>query len=337
LKNSYNQVISFAPNKPMMLAEFASVEAGDGGAKKAAWITDALTVQIPISFPKVKAVVWMNWDINEGKTYPIESSQASKNAWAAGIGSAAYASNQYANLNTSPIPPPSALAALAAPLVSDSPATSVTTAVTTASPTSTVAATVIPASPTVTATAIPASPTATVMATAITASPTPTAADSAILTAMADSYIDSTDPSSVNGTSTSLYVNADPLQTTFLKFDLSPLAGKTLTSVMLKFKTISDESAGSVDTSNVKLVNNLLWKEPYLSYINLVPISPTILGTVPANTIPDTWYTIPLSASDLQNNVGGLFSIAIEATSSDNLILYSRESADQPQLIITYQ
>jgi beta-mannanase len=295
-KNSYDMVLSIAPNKPMMLAEFASIEAGDGGAKKAAWITDALTIQIPINFPQIKAVVWMNWDINSGKTYPIESSQAAKNAWAAGIGSSVYASNQYANLNTSPIPALSA---------------SVPTA------------TVIPPSPTPTATTI---------------KPSPTTATSTVLIAVADSYIDSGYPSSAFGTSTTLYVNAGTLnKTTFLKFDLSPLAGKTLSSVILKFKTTSAAAAGSVNTSNVKLVNDLLWKEPYLRYNNTVPITETILGTVPPNTIPGTWYTITLSASDIQNNVGGLLSMAIEATGSDNLVLFSREAANQPQLIITYQ
>lgn len=103
LKNSYNLVLTIAPTKPMMLAEFASVEAGDGGTKKAAWIRDALTTQIPTSFPKIRAVVWMNWSVN-GKSYPIESSTAATNAWAAGLGSGLYASNQYSGLNTSPIP-----------------------------------------------------------------------------------------------------------------------------------------------------------------------------------------------------------------------------------------
>jgi hypothetical protein len=103
-RNSYNDILSVAPNKPMMLAEFGSFEAGDGGTKKAAWITDALTVQIPTNFPKLKAVVWMNWDV-EGRSYPIETSQAATNAWSTGIRSTIYASNQFGSLNTSPIPP----------------------------------------------------------------------------------------------------------------------------------------------------------------------------------------------------------------------------------------
>src|SRR6266498_1392068 len=103
-RNSYNDVLTLAPNKPMMLAQWASIEAGDGGAKKAAWITDALTVQIPVNFPKIKAVVWFNWQETSNETYPIETSQAATNAWAAGIASAVYAPNQFSNLNTSPIP-----------------------------------------------------------------------------------------------------------------------------------------------------------------------------------------------------------------------------------------
>ena len=271
LKDSYDEVVTVAPNKPVMLSEFASIEAGDGTAKKAAWITDALTAQVPTTFPKIKGIVWMNWDVNEGKTYPIESSQAATDAWAAGIGSPLYATNQYANLNTSPIPP-------------------------------------------------------------LTASPTGTST----LVAIADSYIDSANPASTaGGASTTLFVNSSPVQTTFLKFDLTPLAGKTISSVTLKFKTTSDTNAGSVNNLNVKLVNNILWKERYLSYSNSVSISTTVLGIVPANSTPNTWYEITLAPSDIQQKVGSLLSVAIEATGSDKLLLYSREATDKPQIIVT--
>ncbi len=104
-RNSYGEMLALAPSKPMMLAQWASIEAGDGGAKKAAWITDALTTQIPLNFPQIKAVVYFNWAVG-GMTYPIESSQAAINAWAAGIASPDYVTNQYANLNKSPIPTP---------------------------------------------------------------------------------------------------------------------------------------------------------------------------------------------------------------------------------------
>ena len=106
LFNSYQEILAVAPTKPIMLGEVASLEAGDGGAKKAAWITDAFITQLPTNFPKIKAVVWFNWDDNNpAYTFPIESSQASVDAFANAIKSEYYAANDFASLNTSPIPP----------------------------------------------------------------------------------------------------------------------------------------------------------------------------------------------------------------------------------------
>jgi hypothetical protein len=304
-------VLNVAPSKPMMLAEFASIEAGDGGAKKAAWITDALITQIPTNFPKIKAIVYMNWDINTGKTYPIESSQAATDAWAAGISSPIYASNQYASLNISPIP---ALAASAAPT-----------------------ATAIPVTPTTAVTATPVSATPTTAPTT-TATPVTSTTITAIVMPVADSYIDSANSSSTTGgTSTALFVDNSPVRKTFLKFDLSSLAGKTIMSVKLKFKTTGNTAAGSVDSSSVKLVTDVQWKEAYLSYSNSVAISTTVLGTVPANTKPGTWYDVTLTTSVIQQNLGKLMSMAIVTTSSDDLIFFSREAIDKPQLLVTYK
>jgi hypothetical protein len=104
--NSYQEILTVAPTKPLMLGETASLEAGDGGAQKAAWINDALTVQLPTHFPKIKAVVWFNWDDgNPAYTFPIESSPSSMSAFANAIKSDYYDANNFANLNTSPIPP----------------------------------------------------------------------------------------------------------------------------------------------------------------------------------------------------------------------------------------
>jgi beta-mannanase len=339
LKNSYNIILNVAPNKPMMLAEFASIEAGDGGAKKAAWITDALTTQIPINLPKIKAVVWFNWDMNTGKTYPIESSKAATNAWALGIGAARYAANQYANLKTSPIPPlGTSLAGASAPLAdpqigaSESLADSPIEAPATSADSSTEEAAITPDAPVESPETLTDSPTE-VPAT-LPASPT---AASATFLSIADSYVDSANPTSAaGGASTTLYVNTSPSQTTFLKFDLTPLVGKTISTVTLRFKTTSDLLAGSSDSLNVKLVNNIRWKEKRLSYNNSVALSETVLGTVPANSAPNTWYEITLDPFSIQQKLGGLLSVTIESTGSDELLLYSREATDPPQLIITY-
>lgn len=106
LYHTYDQIVTLAPNKPLMIGETASLEAGDGGAKKAAWLRDMLLTQIPTNFPKVKAVLYFNWDDRVStNTFPIESSQASIDGFAESIGSPLYPANIYGNLNTSPIPP----------------------------------------------------------------------------------------------------------------------------------------------------------------------------------------------------------------------------------------
>jgi beta-mannanase len=97
---SYNKLLQIAPNKPFMIAETSSTEVG---GSKAAWITDVLVKQIPVNFPNIKALVWFN--VNKESDWRVESSLAAQNAFAKGIGLSVYASNQFANLNTSPIPP----------------------------------------------------------------------------------------------------------------------------------------------------------------------------------------------------------------------------------------
>jgi len=106
LYNSYEEILAVAPTKPIMLGEIASLEAGDGGAKKATWIDDTFITQLPTHFPQIKAIVWFNWDDGiPAYTFPIESSQASIDAFAASIRANYYVGNIFANLNTSPIPP----------------------------------------------------------------------------------------------------------------------------------------------------------------------------------------------------------------------------------------
>ncbi len=105
LDNTYQLVSSLAPRKPMVLAEVGATELGDGGTGKAAWIRDLLTRQLPRNLPRIKAVLWFDWN----STWPdieIDSSAAAQAAFAQGIGSAVYASNRFRNLSSEPIAPP---------------------------------------------------------------------------------------------------------------------------------------------------------------------------------------------------------------------------------------
>jgi len=108
-KPTYDALQALAPSKPVMIAEVASSEAGGplgAPASKAAWISEGLGEALAREMPGVKAVVWFNWDANNpGMAAPVESSAASVAAFAGAIGKQAYASNQFATLATSPIPP----------------------------------------------------------------------------------------------------------------------------------------------------------------------------------------------------------------------------------------
>ena len=99
---TYNDLLQISSTKPMMIAETGCLEQG---GSKAAWITDALQTQIPSKFPNIKAIVWFNQRKN-GRDWRIESSSSAQNAFATSVASSVYTSNQYAGLNTSPIPAP---------------------------------------------------------------------------------------------------------------------------------------------------------------------------------------------------------------------------------------
>lgn len=101
---TYAALGQVAPTKPIMIAETGSSE--DGGSK-ANWIRDAFQTQLPTRYPKVKAVVWFNWNDDDPiLDWPIESSQASIDAFRQAVGgSGYYAANAFGAIATSPIRP----------------------------------------------------------------------------------------------------------------------------------------------------------------------------------------------------------------------------------------
>jgi beta-mannanase len=66
LQLSYNRLTALSPNKPIVLAEFGTVEQG---GDKGAWVRQA-AVDLPRLFPRVKAVVWFSEGIYSLTTSP---------------------------------------------------------------------------------------------------------------------------------------------------------------------------------------------------------------------------------------------------------------------------
>jgi endoglucanase len=78
-------------DKPIMIGETGSTETG---GSKAAWVADALGTTLSRAFPKIRAVVWFNWNIVHPDgvrwDWPIESSVATTRAFANAISSSYY-------------------------------------------------------------------------------------------------------------------------------------------------------------------------------------------------------------------------------------------------------
>jgi hypothetical protein len=102
-KTTYEKIVgSVAPSKPMIVGEVSSTEYG---GSKASWIRDALA-KIPVSYPKIRGLLWFE-KFDDGMDWPIETSGSSIEAFAAGIQSSAYTTNQYGGLGSGKIAPAS--------------------------------------------------------------------------------------------------------------------------------------------------------------------------------------------------------------------------------------
>jgi beta-mannanase len=97
---TYHHLVALG-DKPIMIGEVGSAEKG---GDKAAWITDALTVQVPGKYPRIRAIAWFNKiatgldTVAEGVVEPtttsvdwrVDSSALSLQAYAAAVTSPYY-------------------------------------------------------------------------------------------------------------------------------------------------------------------------------------------------------------------------------------------------------
>lgn len=168
---------------------------------------------------------------------------------------------------------------------------------------------------------------------------TPLPQNSMALTPVEDSYV-SNETSAIAatnfGSSTILYSDANPVKQSFLKYNLAPLNGKTITSAKLKFKTANLPDGGSPFQHSIKIVENTTWSENQINFNNKPQMSTTVVGTVMANTLSNTEYEIELNKTSLQSNVGNLIALGIDTSGNDGLYINSRETGTPPTLFITY-
>ncbi len=150
------------------------------------------------------------------------------------------------------------------------------------------------------------------------------------LAPVADSYVQSTTSTTNFGTQTAIYVDADGIKQSYLKFDLHGITG-TVTSVTLKIWAGSSQSTGY----QVFGVSNTTWGETTINWSNKPAFAASSSGSSGAVTT-GTWTSVTLPVSLVQPALGNFLSLGLSTTSNTNLKLSSRESgvSTAPQLII---
>ncbi|MBI2443189.1 MAG: DNRLRE domain-containing protein [Candidatus Levybacteria bacterium] len=161
--------------------------------------------------------------------------------------------------------------------------------------------------------------------------PTPTSppADSTVtLTPTADTYVYSTFPTTNYATDTTMRVDGNPIQYGYMRFDLGSLSGKQVQSAKIRLYIIS----GSIHSQIFKTIDDT-WTETGVTY-NARPAHGATFATNTGGTI-GTYREIDVTNA-VNSEKGQLFSFAIENSGDDDFNFASRESANDPQLVVTF-
>ncbi len=146
----------------------------------------------------------------------------------------------------------------------------------------------------------------------------------------ADSYVNSSLPSTNYGTSSSLNVIKSPTDVTYFKFDLSSLSAKVITKAQLSLSITN----ASINSEQIYQVTDTSWTETGITYSKQPVVGSQIVKTFTASKTGTV--TIDLT-SFVSGNAGKIVSLAIKSNGNDTLTIRSKEaSSNQPVLAITY-
>lgn len=168
-----------------------------------------------------------------------------------------------------------------------------------------------------------------------TPTPEPPASKFFTATAFQDSFVSKEQPGTNYGTNNKLRIDGSPQKISYLKFDLAPVAGKTIKKATLKLKIPKADGSGSSNKFSLRRVNQSAWTENGIKYSNRPSLGSqvtTFTGKGPGNLIQ----------VDVTNAVkpiaGQRVGWAITSSGSNELILNSRNATSgRPQLMVEYQ
>ncbi len=157
----------------------------------------------------------------------------------------------------------------------------------------------------------------------------PPPAETVTLTPVADAYVSGKSPTVNYGAAVLLSVDSQPVETAYLKFDLGALADRTVVEARLELTTTT---SGSKGLQTVRLVADDGWAEQLITYDAAPPLGPGV-GTL-GPTLPRKAYAVPLDVRALDGEPGELLTLGLDTTSTDGVVLASRETSRPPRLVL---
>jgi len=161
---------------------------------------------------------------------------------------------------------------------------------------------------------------------------TPTATQTPMIsiltfTPVEDAYVASGSPTTNYGSATTLQVDNSPIKHFLIKFNVSGLNGKQISSAKLRLYNVDAASKGG----DFYAVSDTAWQEETITWNNAPAALTNLLaslGSVSANN----WYEIDITSLITGD---GTYSLRISSTSSDGADYSSKEGTNPPQLVIT--
>jgi hypothetical protein len=143
----------------------------------------------------------------------------------------------------------------------------------------------------------------------------------------ADAYVDAGSPATNHGTSDIVRTFGAPEQRTYLRFNVSGVAGRPVTQALLRIYANGSSTTGF----EVQKVDDNNWSETSVNYDNR-PLTSGAFASVGAHGYAE-WVTVDVSSYITGD---GAYTLAL-LTSSDKPVSYpSREAAtNKPQLVLT--
>ena len=143
-------------------------------------------------------------------------------------------------------------------------------------------------------------------------------------TPIADSYVSQATPDTNYGSNSTLRVDSSPIIDSYLRFDLQSLSG-TVTSATLRVFANSSQTVGF----DVRGVSNDSWVESSITYTGAPGFSSIVDSSGPVTA--GNSYDLDVTSLVVGDSI---VSLALTTTHTTALSLASRESANDPQLIV---